>query len=326
MADIHNYREAIVNAVMHRDYLGQSGDVLVEVFRNKIIVSNPGGLVKFIYALEINQTEELEIFSEENLDIEKEDVSDVLGPTILVKNSAGGKVESLDYDPLNRLIKKNSSGEAITYIYDTNINGTLWRISTQDYNKTFGYDQRLRKINETTQIDGRIFNNKWGYDSMDRVTSETLPDNYVISYTYNLQNQLKSISNVVSDVKYNAVNKPTEISYNNNLKTNLSYNPNTFRVERIKTGNHQDLTYSYDSVGNVIWINDSISSVNKRMAYDKLDRLISFELLSGAQIVNAFTYNYGATGNIIEILGFENLKYYYSHPVHAVRKIVKHYS
>jgi len=42
------YREAIVNAVMHRDYFEKSGDVLVEIFKNKIIVSNPGGLVKWL--------------------------------------------------------------------------------------------------------------------------------------------------------------------------------------------------------------------------------------------------------------------------------------
>ena len=42
------YREAIVNAIMHRDYFQKSGDVLVEVFKNKIIVSNPGGLVKWL--------------------------------------------------------------------------------------------------------------------------------------------------------------------------------------------------------------------------------------------------------------------------------------
>ncbi|MDP2908987.1 MAG: ATP-binding protein, partial [Nanoarchaeota archaeon] len=39
-------RECIVNAVMHRDYFDDSGDILIEVFRNKIIISNPGGLVK----------------------------------------------------------------------------------------------------------------------------------------------------------------------------------------------------------------------------------------------------------------------------------------
>lgn len=39
-------RESIVNAIMHRDYFDDSGDTLIEVFRNKLIISNPGGLVR----------------------------------------------------------------------------------------------------------------------------------------------------------------------------------------------------------------------------------------------------------------------------------------
>ena len=39
-------REAIVNAIMHRDYFDDSEDIVIELFRNKFSVSNPGGLVK----------------------------------------------------------------------------------------------------------------------------------------------------------------------------------------------------------------------------------------------------------------------------------------
>ena len=31
---------------MHRDYFDNSGEIMIEVFRNKLIISNPGGLVK----------------------------------------------------------------------------------------------------------------------------------------------------------------------------------------------------------------------------------------------------------------------------------------
>ena len=44
------YREAIVNAIMHRDYFDRSGDTLIEIFKNKLIISNPGGLVKWLKA------------------------------------------------------------------------------------------------------------------------------------------------------------------------------------------------------------------------------------------------------------------------------------
>lgn len=42
------YREVIVNAIMHRDYFDKSSDIMVEVYKNKIVVFNPGGLVKWL--------------------------------------------------------------------------------------------------------------------------------------------------------------------------------------------------------------------------------------------------------------------------------------
>ncbi len=42
------YREVIVNAIMHRDYFDKSSDIIVEVYRNKIVAFNPGGLVKWL--------------------------------------------------------------------------------------------------------------------------------------------------------------------------------------------------------------------------------------------------------------------------------------
>lgn len=37
-------REAIINAVCHRDYFDKSGNVLIEVFDDRVEISNPGGL------------------------------------------------------------------------------------------------------------------------------------------------------------------------------------------------------------------------------------------------------------------------------------------
>jgi ATP-dependent DNA helicase RecG len=43
---IEAYREAVVNAVLHRDYFDISGDVVIEVHKRALRISNPGGLVK----------------------------------------------------------------------------------------------------------------------------------------------------------------------------------------------------------------------------------------------------------------------------------------
>jgi len=42
------FREAIVNAIMHRDYFDKSSDVMIENYRNKIVIYNPGGLVRWL--------------------------------------------------------------------------------------------------------------------------------------------------------------------------------------------------------------------------------------------------------------------------------------
>jgi len=37
-------RETIINAVCHRDYFDKRANVLIEVFDDRVIISNPGGL------------------------------------------------------------------------------------------------------------------------------------------------------------------------------------------------------------------------------------------------------------------------------------------
>ncbi len=39
-------REAVINAVVHRDYFEKGANVMIEIFDNRIEISSPGGLVK----------------------------------------------------------------------------------------------------------------------------------------------------------------------------------------------------------------------------------------------------------------------------------------
>jgi ATP-dependent DNA helicase RecG len=39
-------REGVINAVAHRDYFERGANVVIEVFDNRVVISNPGGLSK----------------------------------------------------------------------------------------------------------------------------------------------------------------------------------------------------------------------------------------------------------------------------------------
>lgn len=39
-------RESVVNAIVHRDYFEKGANIMVEIFDNRVVISNPGGLVK----------------------------------------------------------------------------------------------------------------------------------------------------------------------------------------------------------------------------------------------------------------------------------------
>ncbi|MFH1729780.1 MAG: RNA-binding domain-containing protein [Pseudomonadota bacterium] len=53
------FREAVVNAIMHRDYFDKTSEIMIECYRNKIVVYNPGGLVKWLRPEEFGKISKL---------------------------------------------------------------------------------------------------------------------------------------------------------------------------------------------------------------------------------------------------------------------------
>jgi ATP-dependent DNA helicase RecG len=48
-------REAVINAVTHRDYFEKGANVMIEMFDDRIEISNPGGLVKGLSRQELGK-------------------------------------------------------------------------------------------------------------------------------------------------------------------------------------------------------------------------------------------------------------------------------
>lgn len=208
---------------------------------------------------------------------------DVLG-NLQTQTDARGCISTLAYDDLTRLTGKTYSGTCtdtadVTYSYD---------LTTPEGNKGIGhrtgmtdgsgstswvYDVRGRVLSETKSITGeRDFTTSFSYNSADLPLSITYPDGgstpEVVTNGYNPQMQLDTVSgtdNYITNTEYDAAARMTKRQFGNNTETNYDYydwNVQNGRLKTVQSGltpsgtdpfsaTLQDVTYVYDTIGNI---------------------------------------------------------------------------
>ncbi len=141
------------------------------------------------------------------------------------------------------------------------------------------------------------------YDALNRVISSSItPDGSETLPSYNESNLLERLEArirgatdrtiFVENIDYNARGQRTLVTYANGTRTEYEYDPDTFRLTRLRTlrganGRLQDLTYTYDPVGNITDIRDGaqqtvffageVVEATSRYRYDALYQLIQAE-------------------------------------------------
>lgn len=121
-------------------------------------------------------------------------------------------------------------------------------------------------------LETETFTTSWTYDALNRVQTQTTPDNSTTTQTFGAGGQLESITvnvrgaitptDIVTNIDYNARGQRTLIAYGNGSDTYYEYDPRNFRVTRIHTERPhtdptvQDLRYHYDPSGNITRIRD----------------------------------------------------------------------
>ncbi len=149
-------------------------------------------------------------------------------------------------------------------------------------------------------LEAEDFTSATTYDALNRRTSMTAPDASEIRPTYNEAGLLEKVearvrgavswTTFVDDIDYDAKGQREKIVYGNGTRTTYTYDPATFRLVRLKTVRDSDdavlqnLTYTYDPVGNITEIKDSaqqtvffdndVVSPSTQYVYDALYRLI----------------------------------------------------
>jgi RHS repeat-associated protein len=257
------------------------------------------------------------------------------------------------YDELNRLTGKHYRTDTncptsdpslnVSYTYDSTANGNkgIGRrtgMSDPSGSTSWVYDERGRVLTETKTINGTgggTFTTRWSYDPMDRVETMTYPGGEVVNYTYNPQGLVEQIYRssptptyyYVGATAYNALGQVTERwlgSTRGVLRQLYTYTAaENFRLTQLKSGtnpnynNLQNISYTYDDVGNVLTITDAAAvggSQTQTFTYDFLDRLVTAQASGGSGgTYGPENYTYNTIGNLMSKGG---VSYGYNDPAH----------
>jgi len=149
-------------------------------------------------------------------------------------------------------------------------------------------------------MDTELFVTLSEYDGLGRLVKVTYPDDSGIRYRYNETGQLYRIdvinaggtidTDIINELYYNARGQRIKVKYENGATTSYTYDPDTFRMSRIRTTRSsdsavlQDLNYWYDPVGNIIrqtddaqqsvYFDGTVAAPGNTYTYDALYRLI----------------------------------------------------
>ena len=161
-------------------------------------------------------------------------------------------------------------------------------------------------------LQSEIFTASSTFDALNRIVTATAPDGSISHPVFNEANLLEQIgvnlrgastaTPFVTTIDYNAKGQRTLIEYGNGAQTVYSYDPETFRLIQLKTTRTsdktipQDLSYSYDPVGNItsigddsqqtVYFSNQVVAANNDYTYDAIYRLIS---ATGRELIGLLT-------------------------------------
>lgn len=210
----------------------------------------------------------------------------------------------------------------------TNVRGYLAWVKDQSGEEHNAYDARgrvawtVKRIQDTGPEDLKNFYTGYDYDSMDRVTMLTYPDQTTVNYTYNARGLLEAIPNVVTCADYNPAGQNARLDYACGTSTTYDYD-NRLRLKRLRTVrdqdkvNLQDLNYTYDGVSNITAITDGRSendyqtigeelgiSLTESKKFDNTqsfgyDSLYRLTQSSNPTVYGTITHRYDPIGNMV---------------------------
>jgi RHS repeat-associated protein len=219
------------------------------------------------------------------------------GNTTFTYDAAGNVLTSTDarsitttytYDPLNRVLTSTVTDGTVSYEYDNTTTGgayakgRLTKITDPSGFTTYGYDSLGRVTGKSQSVNATVnktFSVVYGY-SMGRQVSTTYPSGHALTYGFNSQGQVTSISvdgtAILSGAQYSPFGPVAGWTWANGEPYQRTYDLNG-RVDTLTLG---------PSTG-------TYSDLSQTFGYDTLYRLTS-AAMSATQVLG---YGYDANGN-----------------------------
>ncbi len=258
---------------------------------------------------------------------------------MLTQTDPAGQTVTWAYDQLDRPTYEDwdasTTARNYTFVYDTGTRGRMKLYQAKsglssDLILQFSeYDYLGNPTKETRSIMRPGLTTYWSYlftttyDLLSRPTKVVYPSSALtVNYTYNATGALEKVTrgtttltNVVSDLDYAPTGQVSSMTYGNGMVTTNTYDAaQAYRLTSKETtgiysttlsggtvSNVQDLTYSYDSNGNITGIVDASSTPTAKTlsyVYDDLNRLTSASTSGRSGGDYSQSYTYDEVGNL----------------------------
>ena len=237
---------------------------------------------------------------------------DTLGE-LVSQTDAKGQTTTFAYDKLGRKVLHTEPDMTSRWVYDEAWMG-IGRLSAEEitagpgagFERSFGYDSLGRPNQVSTSTgDENVYSFWAAYDANGRLSTNTYPSGFVAQYSYNslgYSNQLADGTSHQVHWTLNALDAEQHITQEtagNGVVTTRSFSATTGRLLTIAAGNGnlvQNLSYTYDSIGNLLTRVDSNTNLSESATYDALNRMLSATIASNIAPVKNFSFD--ALGNL----------------------------
>jgi YD repeat-containing protein len=210
-----------------------------------------------------------------------------------------GRETVFTYDLDERLTNRNGPGASADVALEYDVLGRVWRQSIDGVVTTFTFDAAGRPASRTDGIHpGQAFTSSYAYEGNDTLQRITYPSGRQVTYQYDPQGRLTAVLNdgvpFASNFHYDDSGR-LDWYFTGPVRHGLSYDVRD-RVQQLTAGPvgspALSLTYSFNSISQVLGITDTRPSMSQTFEYDVLDRL---KVASGPW--GRLEWTYDAQGN-----------------------------